>query len=89
MQRKPPTGATGEVAPTVVFGFSLSAVALAVTALVVAVESPVWLLATSEEIECEVEKKEIERESRRSLGALMNIRGKRLSVAENIQKKEK
>ena len=65
------------------------AVALAVTALVVAVESPVWLLATSEEIECEVEKKEIERESRRSLGALMNIRGKAAKVwQENIQKKE-
>ena len=63
--------------------------ALAVTALVVAVESPVWLLATSEEIECEVEKKEIERESRRSLGALMNIRGKAAKVwQENIQKKE-
>ena len=61
------------------------AVALAVTALVVAVESPVWLLATSEEIECEVEKKEIERESRRSLGALMNIRGKAAKVwQENI-----
>ena len=65
------------------------ALALAVTALVVAVESPVWLLATSEEIECEVEKKEIERESRRSLGALMNIRGKAAKVwQENIQKKE-
>ena len=37
------------------------AVALAVTALVVAVESPVWLLATSGQIECEVEKKEIGR----------------------------
>ena len=65
------------------------AVALAVTALVVAVESPVWLLATSGQIECEVEKKEIERESRRSLGALMNIRGKAAKLwQENIQKKE-
>ena len=67
----------------------IPAMMLAVTALVVAVESPVWLLATSGQIECEEEKKESEREWRRSLEALMNIRGKAAKLwQENIQKKE-
>ena len=67
----------------------IPAMMLAVTALVVAVESPVWLLATSGQIECEEEKKESEREWRRSLEALMNIRGKAANLwQENIQKKE-
>ena len=67
----------------------IPAMMLAVTALVVAVESPVWLLATSGQIECEEEKKESEKEWRRSLEALMNIRGKAAKLwQENIQKKE-
>ena len=71
------------------FDSAFPAVALAITALVVAVESPVWLLATSEERDCEIEKEKIERESRRSLGALMNIRGEAAKSWQNaIQNKE-